>query len=582
MTWKAQLDKWLTFDDLNKELKDELVIMKENSKKAEDAFYKNLEFGTGGMRGELGPGTNRLNIYMVRKATQGLASYIEENGEEAKKRGVVVAYDSRHKSPEFALEVAKVLGQHGIKTYIFNELRPTPELSFAVRYLAAFAGIVITASHNPPEYNGYKVYGEDGGQLPPAAADTIISYVNAVENELTIPVQEEQELLQSDLLTYIGEEVDAAYIEQLQTIQLNREIVEEVGKDLKIVFTPLHGTANKPVRDGLKAFGFTNVTVVKEQELPDANFSTVTSPNPEEHEAFELAIEYGKEIDADILMGTDPDADRLGVAVKNEKGEYVVLTGNQMGALMLHYLLKQKKQQGILPTNGAVVKTIVTSEIGRTIASSFGLPTIDTLTGFKFIGEKINEFEQTKEYQFQFGYEESYGYLIGDFVRDKDAVQSAVFAAEVAAYYKAQGKSLYEGLVEIFETYGFYKESLKSLTLKGKDGSEQIASILTEFRLNPPTQVAGLRVANVEDYLISERTNMFNQNVEAIRLPKSNVLKYHLEDGSWFTIRPSGTEPKAKFYFGVKKDSLNESEKSLRILEEKVMESVNNLLSTPI
>ncbi|MED5243409.1 phospho-sugar mutase [Priestia sp. LL-8] len=582
MRWQVQLDKWLTFNNLNKDLKDELLTMKENSKKAEDAFYKNLEFGTGGMRGELGPGTNRLNIYMVRKATEGLACYIEENGEKAKKRGVVVAYDSRHKSPEFALEVAKVLGQHGIKTYIFNELRPTPELSFAVRYLHAFAGIVITASHNPPEYNGYKVYGEDGGQLPPAAADTIISYVNAVENELTIPVQGEQELLQNNLLTYIGEEVDAAYIEQLQTIQLNREIGEEVGKDLKIVFTPLHGTANKPVRDGLKAFGFTNVTVVKEQELPDANFSTVTSPNPEEHDAFELAIQYGKEIDADILMGTDPDADRLGVAVKNEKGDYVVLTGNQMGALMLHYLLKQKKQQGILPENGIVVKTIVTSEIGRTIASSFGLPTIDTLTGFKFIGEKINEFEQTKEYQFQFGYEESYGYLIGDFVRDKDAVQSAVFAAEVAAYYKERGKSLYKGLLEIFETYGFYKESLQSLTLKGKDGSEQIASILTEFRLNPPTQVANLRVATVEDYLISERTNMVNQTVEAIQLPKSNVLKYHLEDGSWFTIRPSGTEPKAKFYFGVKKDSLKESEKALAILEKKVMESVNNLLSTPI
>lgn len=582
MRWQVQLDKWLMFDDLNEELKKELLLMTKNEKTAEDAFYKNLEFGTGGMRGELGPGTNRLNIYMVRKATKGLASYIEENGDSAKTRGVVVAYDSRHKSPEFALEVAKVLGHHGIKTYIFEELRPTPELSFAVRYLNAFAGIVITASHNPPEYNGYKVYGEDGGQLPPAAADTIISYVNAVENELLIPVKAEQELLASELLTYIGDEVDAAYTEQLKTIQLNREVVEQAGKDLKIVFTPLHGTANKPIRDGLKAFGFTNVTVVKEQELPDPNFSTVKSPNPEEHAAFELAIQYGKEIDADILMGTDPDADRLGVAVKDEKGEYVVLTGNQMGALMLHYLLEQKEKQNILPENGVVVKTIVTSEIGRAIASSFGLPTIDTLTGFKFIGEKINEFEQTKKYQFQFGYEESYGYLIGDFVRDKDAVQSAVFAAEVAAYYKAQGKSLYQGLVEIFETYGFYKESLKSLTLKGKDGSEQIASILTEFRLNPPTQVAGLRVATVEDYLISERTNMFDQNVEAIQLPKSNVLKYHLEDGSWFTIRPSGTEPKAKFYFGVKKDSLNESEKSLRILEEKVMESVNNLLSTPI
>jgi len=580
--WQLQLDKWLTFDGLNQELKKELVIMKEDEKKAEDAFYKNLEFGTGGMRGELGPGTNRLNIYMVRKATEGLACYIEENGEEAKKRGVVVAYDSRHKSPEFALEVAKVLGQHGIKTYIFNELRPTPELSFAVRYLHAFAGIVITASHNPPEYNGYKVYGEDGGQLPPTAADTIISYVNAVENELTIPVQEEQELLQNNLLTYIGEEVDAAYTDQLNTIQLNREIVEKVGKDLKIVFTPLHGTANKLVRDGLKAFGFTNVTVVKEQELPDADFSTVASPNPEEHAAFELAIQYGKEINADILMGTDPDADRLGVAVKNEKGEYVVLTGNQMGALLLHYLLEQKKQQGILPENGVVVKTIVTSEIGRTIASSYSLPTIDTLTGFKFIGEKINEFEQTKEYQFQFGYEESYGYLIGDFVRDKDAVQSAVFAAEVAAYYKAQGKSLYEGLLEIFEMYGFYKESLQSLTLKGKDGAEQIANILTVFRNHPPTEIAGVRVVTVEDYLSSERMNMLSQAVENIQLPKSNVLKYHLEDGSWFTIRPSGTEPKAKFYFGVKKGSLKESEEALTLLEENVMEGVNNLLSTPI
>ncbi|PGZ80229.1 phosphoglucomutase [Priestia megaterium] len=582
MTWKVQLDKWLTFDDLNTELKDQLVVMKENEKTVEDAFYKNLEFGTGGMRGELGPGTNRLNIYMVRKATEGLACYIEENGEEAKNRGVVVAYDSRHKSPEFALEVAKVLGQHGIKTYIFNELRPTPELSFAVRYLHAFAGIVITASHNPPEYNGYKVYGEDGGQLPPAAADTIISYVNTVENELMIPVQEEKELLQNNLLTYIGEEVDVAYIEQLNTIQLNREIVEKIGKDLKIVFTPLHGTANKPVRDGLKAFGFTNVTIVKEQELPDANFSTVTSPNPEEHAAFKLAIHYGKAIDADILMGTDPDADRLGVAVKNEKGEYVVLTGNQMGALLLHYLLEQKKQQGILPENGVVIKTIVTSEIGRTIASSYGLPTIDTLTGFKFIGEKINEFEQTKEHQFQFGYEESYGYLIGDFVRDKDAVQSAVFAAEVAAYYKTQGKSLYEGLLEIFETYGFYKESLQSLTLKGKDGAEQIASILTAFRTNPPKEIAGVRVEIVEDYQSSEKMNMLNRSVELIQLPKSNVLKYHLEDGSWFTIRPSGTEPKVKFYFGVEKDSLKESEEALTLLEENVMEGVNNLLSTPI
>jgi len=485
----------------------------------------------------------------VRKATKGLACYIEESGEEAKKKGVVVAYDSRHKSPEFALEVAKVLGQHGIKTYVFDELRPTPELSYAVRYLQAFAGIVITASHNPPEYNGYKVYGEDGGQLPPAAADIIISYINNVENELAIPVKEEQELLAEGLLTYIGAEVDAAYTEALKTIQLNRELVQQVGDDLKIVFTPLHGSGNKPVREGVKAFGFTNVTVVKEQELPDPNFSTVQSPNPEEHAAFELAIQYGKEIDADLLMATDPDADRLGVAVKDKRGEYVVFTGNQLGALMLHYLLIQKKAQGVLPENGAVVKTIVTSEIGRAIASSFDLETFDTLTGFKFIGEKINEFEQSGDYQFQFGYEESYGYLIGDFVRDKDAVQSAVFAAEVAAYYKAQGKSLYEGLLEIFSKYGYYKESLRSITLKGKDGAEQIKKLVDAFRLDPISELGEIAVTCIEDYQSSERVNVKEGTIDFMPFPVSNVLKYHFEDGTWFTIRPSGTEPKAKFYF---------------------------------
>lgn len=582
MNWKVQLDKWLTFNALDAELKEELFVMKENKKEAEDAFYKNLEFGTGGMRGELGPGTNRLNVYMVRKATEGLACYIEESGEEATKKGVVVAYDSRHKSPEFALEVAKVLGQHGIKTYIFDELRPTPELSYAVRYLNAFAGIVITASHNPPEYNGYKVYGEDGGQLPPAAADNIISHINRVENELSVSVKQDQELLAEGLLTYIGAEVDAAYTEALKTIQLNRELVQQVGDDLKIVFTPLHGSGNKPVREGLKAFGFTNVTVVKEQEFPDANFSTVQSPNPEEHAAFELAIQYGKEIDADLLMATDPDADRLGVAVKDESGDYVVLTGNQLGALMLHYLLTQKKEQGILPENGAVVKTIVTSEIGRAIASSFGLETIDTLTGFKFIGEKINEFEQSGKQKFQFGYEESYGYLIGGFVRDKDAVQSAVFAAEVAAYYKAQGKSLYEGLLEIFSKYGYYKESLLSITLKGKDGAEQIKKLVDAFRSDPISELGEIAVTCIEDYQRSERVHMKEGKVESMPFPVSNVLKYHFEDGTWFTIRPSGTEPKAKFYFGVKKDSLNQSEKHLRGIEQLVMERVNKLIAVSI
>ncbi|MBP3040632.1 phospho-sugar mutase [Bacillaceae bacterium Marseille-Q3522] len=575
MSWKTQWEKWHTFKDLDPELRQELLSLTNDKKKLEDAFYKNLAFGTGGMRGELGPGTNRLNIYMVRKATEGLARYMEDAGEEAKNRGVVVAYDSRHKSPEFALEVAKTLGYHGIKTYIFEELRPTPELSFAVRYFHAFAGIVITASHNPPEYNGYKVYGEDGGQLPPEAADIIISYANKVENELTVPVIEEEELVKKGLLTYIGEKVDDAYVEKLKTIQLNRKIIQEAGKDLKIVFTPLHGTANKLVRAGLAAFGFTNVTVVKEQELPDANFSTVASPNPEEHAAFTLAIQYGKKIDADLLMGTDPDSDRLGIAVKDKTGEYTVLTGNQTGALLLYYLLLQKKEQGTLPKNGAVIKTIVTSEIGRAIADSFGLQTFDTLTGFKFIGEKIKEFEQTGEYSFLFGYEESYGYLIGSFVRDKDAVQAAIFAAEVAAYYKAQGKSLYDGLIDIFEKYGYYKESLQSLTLKGKDGAEQIANILTTFRQDPPKEIAGIQVVSIEDYQSGKKTNLLHASEEEIALPKSNVLKFHLEDGSWFTLRPSGTEPKVKFYFAVKKSSAEESKAALEKLQTTVMNLVH-------
>lgn len=578
MDWKKEYKKWSEYSSLDKELKEQLSLISNDDSSIEEYFYKELEFGTGGMRGELGPGTNRLNIYMIRKATEGLAQYIEEQGEEAKQRGVAVAYDSRHKSPEFALEVAKTLGAHGIKSFVFEGLRPTPVLSFAVRHLNAFAGIVNTASHNPPEYNGYKVYGPDGGQIPPAMADQLIQYVNGVENELTVEVAEEKEILASGLLTYIGEEVDAAYQEELLTIRENQKVIEEVADSLKIVFTPLHGTANIPVREGLKNFGFNNVTVVKEQELPDPDFSTVKSPNPEEHEAFELAIQYGEREDADILMGTDPDTDRLGVAVKNAIGQYEVLTGNQMGALMLHYLLTQKKEQGTLPENGIVIKTIVTSEIGRVIAESFGIPTLDTLTGFKFIGEKIQEYEESGEYSFLFGYEESYGYLIGDFVRDKDAVQAAIFAAETAAYYKAQGKSLYDGLQEIFEQYGYFKESLQSLTLKGKAGSEKIAEILKTFRENPPTEVAGLKVVSVEDYHTSEKHNLLNDTVEAIDLPKSNVIKYFLEDNSWFCVRPSGTEPKAKFYFSVKGESPEDSSHKLEELQSAVMNIVQEML----
>ncbi|EJS73500.1 MULTISPECIES: phospho-sugar mutase [Bacillus] len=571
MNWKQEFSRWLSYTELDAELKEQLENMKQDEKKIEDSFYKNLEFGTGGMRGELGAGTNRLNVYTVRKATQGLAKFIEKLGEEAKKRGVVVAYDSRHKSPEFAMEVAATLGAHGITTYVFESLRPTPVLSFAVRHLHTVSGIVLTASHNPPEYNGYKVYGEDGGQLPPKEADELISYVNAVEDELTVEVANVEQLKADGLLHIIGQEVDDAYAAELNNVIINKEMVQNVGKDLKIVFTPLHGTSNISVRRGLEEVGFTDVTVVKEQELPDPNFSTVKSPNPEEHAAFEYAIRDGEKVGADVLIATDPDADRLGVAVRNHDGEFQVLTGNQTGALMLDYLLSQKKENGTLPENGVVLKTIVTSEIGRTIAKAYGLDTVDTLTGFKFIGEKIKQYEESGQYEFQFGYEESYGYLIRPFCRDKDAVQSVLFACEVAAYYKSQGKTLYDGLLEVFEKYGFFREDLVSLTLKGKDGAEQIQEMMATFRENPPKEVAGLTVVAVEDYKASIVTSLQDGHKEEIHLPKSNVLKYQLEDGSWFCLRPSGTEPKIKFYFGVQDNSLQNSEQKLLTIKEDIM-----------
>lgn len=542
----------------------------------EDAFYKNLEFGTGGMRGEIGPGTNRMNIYTVRKATVGLAEYIQSFGNEAKSRGVVIAYDSRHKSPEFALEAAKTLATKGIKAYVFDELRPTPQLSFSVRKLNAFAGIVITASHNPPEYNGYKVYGSDGAQLPPEAADQVIDYVNAIENELSIVVEEEEILKDRGLIQIIGEELDTAYNEQLLTIPEDPKLADEL--DVKLVFTPLHGTANKSVKRALHDLGYRNVHIVKEQEMPDANFPTVKSPNPEEHAAFELAIALGNRVDADLLIATDPDADRLGISVKNNAGDYVVLTGNQTGALFLDYLISQKQKKGTLPENGVVLKTIVTSEIGRAISEQNGLKTVDVLTGFKFIAEKINEYHTSGEHSFLFGYEESYGYLIKDFARDKDAIQATILAVEVCAYYKKQGKTMYEGLLDVFEKYGYYLEGLRSLTLKGIEGSRQIQAILNEFRENPPDQISGHKVVVQEDYLSRKKYTFGTNREEAIKLPKSNVLKYFLEDGTWVCLRPSGTEPKIKFYFGVQGNSMNEAKGKLSTVMEDFMRRINNLL----
>jgi phosphoglucomutase len=580
MDWRVKAEKWLNYENLDQELRAQLDEMQANEKKLEDAFYKDLEFGTGGMRGVIGAGTNRINLYTVRKASAGFASYIESNGIEAKNRGVVIAYDSRHKSPEFAMEAAKTLATRGIKTYVFTELRPTPELSFAVRYLNAFGGIVVTASHNPPEYNGYKVYGPDGGQLPPDSADEVIAKVNEIESELTIEVADEQSLKDNGLIVLINEEVDQAYLEKLLTISENPTIALE--SDVKIVFTPLHGTANKPARNALAAMGFKNVSVVKEQELPDPEFSTVKSPNPEEHAAFELAIKEGERIGADLLIATDPDADRLGIAVKNDQGDYVVLTGNQTGAILLDYILSQKKEKCSLPTNGVVLKTIVTSEIGKTIASSYGLETIDVLTGFKFIAEKIKEYENTEEFKFLFGYEESYGYLISDFARDKDAIQAVLLAAEVCAFYKTKGMSLFEALISIFEKYGFYLEGLRSLTLKGKEGTEKIQQTLAAFRSNPLEELGNLKVTTSEDYLLGVRQKADGSS-ERIDLPKSNVIKYHFEDGSWVCLRPSGTEPKIKFYFGVNDKTLEETKLKLATIEKAFMELVEKKMNeTPV
>ncbi|MEK5392566.1 phospho-sugar mutase [Margalitia sp. FSL K6-0131] len=574
--WEKSYLKWKQFENLDSELSIQLQELEKNEVQLEDAFYKNLEFGTGGMRGELGPGTNRMNIYTIRKASEGLARFIEGFGEAAKGRGVVIAYDSRHKSPEFAMEAAKTLATHGINTYVFEELRPTPELSFAVRYLHAFSGIVITASHNPPEYNGYKVYGEDGAQLPPVAADEVIAKVNEVENELEIKVETEADLISRGLITMIGDKLDQAYLRQLFTISENPELAKE--SNIRIVFTPLHGTAEKPVKNALQAFGYQNVFVVAEQEKPDPEFSTVASPNPEEKAAFELAIEYGIKQDADILIATDPDADRLGVAVKDKNGEYVLLTGNQTGAILLHYLLSQKAEKGTIPANGKVFKTIVTSEIGRKIAESYNIPTEDVLTGFKFIGEKIKQYEATGEYKFLFGYEESYGYLIGDFARDKDAVQAAILACEACAYYQKQGKTLYDALLDIYEQFGYYKEDLQSLTLKGKEGAEKIKQLLEHFRTEPPAHINNMKLTIIEDYKISKRINDKQIIEENINLPKSDVLKFYLEDGSWICLRPSGTEPKVKFYFSVYTESLEESNEKLQSLTEDFMKHIHSLI----
>ena len=559
-SYQNTYQEWLSSQYFDDETKNELLKIKNDEKEIEDRFYKNLEFGTGGLRGVIGAGTNRINKYTVRRATYGLANYIlEKCGEEGKAKGVVIAYDSRYKSEEFSTEAAKTLAACGIKAYIFDSLRPTPQLSFALRHLGCVAGIVITASHNPPEYNGYKVYWTDGGQVCPDIAKEIITEVNKIEDYSKIPTTDSN----NKLIVTLDETVDTAFCDAVKKQVINQKLINKVGKDIKIIFTPIHGTGNLPIRRVLSEVGFKNVSVVKEQEMPDSNFSTVAYPNPEEKEVFDIAIEMAKTDGADIIIGTDPDCDRVGVVVKDNDGEYIVLNGNQVGSLLVDYVMSNKVEEIKEMHNPMIVKTIVTSELGAEIAKSYNVGCVDTLTGFKFIGEKIHQYEKDNSATFIMGYEESYGYLVGTHARDKDGVVSALLISEMAAYYYDKGMTLYEGLQEVYKKYGYYREELQSITLKGIDGMEQIKSIMNTFRTSNIEEIAGIKVAELKDY---------SQGID--NLPKSDVLKFILKDNSWIAVRPSGTEPKIKFYYGC-----NGSEKAVvdNKLEE-IMKYVNDMV----
>ena len=559
MSWKDVVIKWEKFEGLEDYLKTQLENFSEEEK--EEAFYAPLEFGTAGMRGIVGPGINRMNIYTVRQATEGLARLIETYGEEAKKRGVAIAHDSRHFSPEFALESAKVLVKHGIKAYVFEELRPTPELSYAVRHLHTFAGIMITASHNPAAYNGYKVYGEDGGQMPPKDADALTEYVRQVENPLAVDVVTKEELEQSVLFEWIGEAVDAAYLEEIKSVSVNPSLLSDT-KDLSVVYTPLHGTGLMLTKRALDQAGFTGLQIVSEQAVPDGDFTTVKSPNPEEAGAFEYAIRLGEETKADVLLATDPDADRMGAAVRQPDGTYQVITGNQIAAILLDYLLFAHQKAGTLPTNAAAVKSIVSSELPTVIAEHYGAKMVNVLTGFKFIAEQIKNYEETNAHTFMFGFEESYGYLVQPFVRDKDAIQAVLLLTEVAAHFKSEGKTLYDGLQALYEKYGYFLEKTISVTVQGLEGPAKIKALLDGLRKEVPSNFGGIKVAVAQDFAVNQQVDSQGVTSE-IGLPTSNVLKYILEDGSWIAVRPSGTEPKIKFYMGVKAATQEEAEEKL-------------------
>ncbi|HGI4043470.1 TPA: phospho-sugar mutase [Streptococcus agalactiae] len=572
MTNTENFQKWLDFEQLPDYLRQELLSMDEKTK--EDAFYTNLEFGTAGMRGYIGAGTNRINIYVVRQATEGLAKLIETKGEEAKKRGVAIAYDSRHFSPEFAFESAQVLAQHGIKSYVFEALRPTPELSFAVRHLNTYAGIMVTASHNPAPFNGYKVYGQDGGQLPPADADALTDFIRAIENPFAVELADLDESKSSGLIQVIGEDVDIEYLREVKDVNINQDLINNFGKDMKIVYTPLHGTGEMLTRRALAQAGFESVVVVESQAKADPDFSTVKSPNPESQAAFALAEELGREVDADVLVATDPDADRLGVEIRQPDGSYKNLSGNQIGAIIAKYILEAHKTAGTLPENAALAKSIVSTELVTKIAESYGATMFNVLTGFKFIAEKIQEFEEKHNHTYMFGFEESFGYLIKPFVRDKDAIQAVLLVAEIAAYYRSRGLTLADGIDEIYKEYGYFAEKTISVTLSGVDGAAEIKKIMDKFRENGPKQFNNTDIVLLEDFQKQTATKN-DGTISNLTTPPSNVLKYTLADDSWIAVRPSGTEPKIKFYIATVGNDLADAETKIANIEKEITTFVN-------
>ncbi|HGA0518697.1 TPA: phospho-sugar mutase [Streptococcus agalactiae] len=572
MTYTENFQKWLDFEQLPDYLRQELLSMDEKTK--EDAFYTNLEFGTAGMRGYIGAGTNRINIYVVRQATEGLAKLIETKGEEAKKRGVAIAYDSRHFSPEFAFESAQVLAQHGIKSYVFEALRPTPELSFAVRHLNAYAGIMVTASHNPAPFNGYKVYGQDGGQLPPADADALTDFIRAIENPFAVELADLDESKSSGLIQVIGEDVDIEYLREVKDVNINQDLINNFGKDMKIVYTPLHGTGEMLTRRALAQAGFESVVVVESQAKADPDFSTVKSPNPESQAAFALAEELGREVDADVLVATDPDADRLGVEIRQPDGSYKNLSGNQIGAIIAKYILEAHKTAGTLPENAALAKSIVSTELVTKIAESYGATMFNVLIGFKFIAEKIQEFEEKHNHTYMFGFEESFGYLIKPFVRDKDAIQAVLLVAEIAAYYRSRGLTLADGIDEIYKEYGYFAEKTISVTLSGVDGAAEIKKIMDKFRENGPKQFNNTDIVLLEDFQKQTATKN-DGTISNLTTPPSNVLKYTLADDSWIAVRPSGTEPKIKFYIATVGNDLADAETKIANIEKEITTFVN-------